>query len=228
MKGAEYIKMSFPVKIVVEKLLPHFSLHLRAYLRLIVDKKSYIHSTGWLMSLRERKPIDRNGNPIPWMNYPTIRFLEERLTNKLSIFEYGSGFSTLFFASRVKNVTSVEHDYEWYNLIKSRMPNNVNLLFKDSDINGNYCRAILTEGIMYDLVIIDGEDRINCTMQSLRALSSRGVVILDDSLKPMQQPCVSYLKEMGFKALLIEGLKPTRAGVDGTTIFYRDGNCLGL
>ncbi|TMI90033.1 MAG: class I SAM-dependent methyltransferase [Bacteroidetes bacterium] len=36
----------------------------------------------------------------------------------MNIFEYGSGGSTFFWASRVKHITSVEHDRSWFEKIK--------------------------------------------------------------------------------------------------------------
>ena len=35
------------------------------------------------------------------------------------MFEFGSGGSTIFFAKRVKNLVSVEHDEDWYILVKN-------------------------------------------------------------------------------------------------------------
>ncbi len=69
---------------------------------------------GWFKSMRENKCIDREGNPIPWITYPAIDFLSQLDYTERSVFEYGSGFSTLFWAPRAKNVIAVETDLEWY------------------------------------------------------------------------------------------------------------------
>ncbi|PWT96526.1 MAG: hypothetical protein C5B52_15490 [Bacteroidetes bacterium] len=55
----------------------------------------------------------------PWITFPSIAFLENILRPDMTIFEYGSGGSTLYWISHVKKVISVEHDREWYHLLKS-------------------------------------------------------------------------------------------------------------
>ena len=171
----------------IERLFPVQALRYRAYYALIRNPNSYLHLTGWMQSLKERKPIDNNGKPIPWMNFTIIKFLEEKLTHDLNLFEYGSGYSTCFYANKVRLVTSVEHDEKWLHLTKSQVPDNVKLIFKVKDIDGDYCRAICSTGDRYDVVIVDGRDRVNCIKQSISALSSRGVILLDDSQRDRYQ-----------------------------------------
>jgi predicted O-methyltransferase YrrM len=50
---------------------------------------------------------------LPWITFPAIQFLKRIIQPEMKIFEYGIGGSTLFFAKRVKEVISVEHDPEW-------------------------------------------------------------------------------------------------------------------
>jgi hypothetical protein len=95
-----------------------------------------------MQSLRAKRPINNNDNPIPWMNFPVVSILEERLTQDLNLFEFGSGYSTLFYARKVRAVTSVEYDESWLHIIKSQIPENVKIIFKEKDIDGDYCRVI--------------------------------------------------------------------------------------
>jgi hypothetical protein len=216
------------IKMTLERLFPVSVLHYRAYKRVIKDQHSYLYLTGWMQSLKERKPIDNNGNPIPWMNFPAVRLLEERLTHDLNLFEFGSGYSTLFYASRVRTVTSVEYDEKWFDVVKLKAPGNVKLMFKEKDIDGDYCRVIGSTEDQYDVVIVDGRDRVNCVKQSVSALSPRGVIVLDDSQRDKYQEGIEFAKRNGFRALNLEGLKATGAGIDRTTIFYREENCLDI
>ncbi|MBN2768529.1 MAG: hypothetical protein JXQ68_05460 [Campylobacterales bacterium] len=192
------------------------------------NKNSYLHTTGWLRSLEAGKPIDKEGNPIPWINYPMIRFLEERLTDDLNVFEFGSGYSTLFYAEKVKSITSLEYDKNWFELIKSMVPKNAQLIYKKKDRDGEYCRAIHLANKKYDVIIIDGRDRVNCIKQSFSALSLQGVIILDDSQREWYKEGIVLVNEKGFRILNIEGLKPHGTDTDRTAIFYRDDNCLGI
>ena len=75
---------------------------------LLYERRSYLKKSGYLKSVITNKPCRQDGSPIPWMNYNIISFLEQRLSKDLSLFEYGSGNSTLFFADLVGSVVSVE------------------------------------------------------------------------------------------------------------------------
>lgn len=216
------------INTTLEKILPVPVMRYRTYRRLIADQTSYLYLTGWAQSLQAGKPIDSEGNPIPWMNFPAIRFLKERLTPDLNLFEFGSGYSTFFYADRVQTVTSVEYDAQWFQVVKSQAPKNVKLIFQPQDIDGDYCRVIGSTKEQYDVVIVDGRDRVNCVKQSVSALSPSGVILLDDSQRGKYREGIEFAKGNGFKALSFEGLKATGGAIDRTTIFYRQGNCLDL
>jgi hypothetical protein len=50
----------------------------------------------------------------PWLAFAAIRFLESHLKSGMRVFEYGSGGSTAFYAKRVAEIHSIEHDSDWY------------------------------------------------------------------------------------------------------------------
>lgn len=58
---------------------------------------------------------------LPWMTYDAIDFLEDITSVEMNVFEWGSGGSTLFFASRCKQVISVEHDKEWSKVLNHKL-----------------------------------------------------------------------------------------------------------
>ncbi len=216
------------IKKVIKKKFPVQALHYKAYKRLIKNQNSYLYSTGWMQSIKDQKPTDNKGSLIPWMNFPVVRFLEDRLKDDLNLFEFGSGYSTFFYSRKVKAVTSVENNESWFQHIRSKVPGNVVLIYKARDYDGDYCRVIGSTNDQYDVVIVDGRDRVNCIKQSISALSSRGVILLDDSNRENYQEGIEFAKEKGFRALDMEGLKATGEGVYRTTILYREGNCLGI
>jgi len=162
------------------------------------------------------------------MNYAVVAFLERRLNKTLSVFEYGSGYSTLFYARRVRNVISVEYDQAWIASIGPRLPPNASVLFVPDDVDGDYCRAIARSGDSFDVVVVDGKDRENCVKQSMQALSSRGVIVLDDSQRAKYAPAIACAQENGYLTVDFEGLKPTESSWFRSTILYRRENCLGL
>lgn len=215
-------------KKLLKKMFPRFWLYVRVIKLLVKNENSYLHASGWIKSVKEQRPLSPDGNELPWMNYPIIAFLQERLSKELTIFEFGSGYSTLFFAKRAKSVMSVEYDDTWFQLINKNLPENAQIIFKQKDIDGEYCRVIQSTGKQFDVVVVDGRDRVNCIKQSIDALSDRGVILLDDSQREYYSDGINHAIEKGFSPLSFEGLKPTDTGVDKATILYRRNNCLNL
>lgn len=76
--------------------------------RAVALAESYLVKNGWL----NKFPCDEFG-PTPWFTYPAIAFLKDIVSPKMRVFEYGSGYSTMFFNARAKEVVSVEHDPIW-------------------------------------------------------------------------------------------------------------------
>jgi len=202
--------------------------NLSACYSLVANGESYLHASGWIESKRRGYPCRPDGSELPWMNYAVVAFLERRLNKTLSVFEYGSGYSTLFYARRVRNVISVEYDQAWIASIGPRLPPNASVLFVPDDVDGDYCRAIARSGDSFDVVVVDGKDRENCVKQSMQALSSRGVIVLDDSQRAGYAPAISYAQDNGYLTVDFEGLKPTESSWFRSTILYRRENCLGL
>ena len=199
-----------------------------SFRRIFLRKDSFLHKTGWYHSVKLSKPLTKEGEPIPWMNYAVISFLDERLNKSLVMFEFGSGYSTLFFASRVKAITSVEYDLAWFEKMKGMCPENAKILFTPVDNSGDYIRSVSSTQLNYDVIMIDGRDRVNCLKAGMKQLSERGVFILDDSHRKAYSEAFKSSVEQGFRHIHFEGLKPTGHEIERTTIFYRDGNCLGI
>ncbi len=195
---------------------------------LLFNKKSYLRSTGYLESFKRSYPCDASGEAVPWMNYPVIAFLKERLHKGMNAFEYGSGFSTQFYAKRINSVTSVEYNPFWYERVKAMVPENVTVMLKPEDADGEYCRAIHQNDRKYEMIVVDGADRVNCIHQILEHLTDDGIIILDDSQRKLYRDGIAYLEDRGFKRIHFEGLKPKGKIMDRTTIFYRDINCIDL
>ena len=174
------------------------------------------------------KPLDADGRPIPWMNYPVIDLLRERLTKDLHLFEFGSGFSTTFYAQLVGHVTSIEYDPDWYEQVSQDAPGNVELKLIAQDVDGDYCRAIGATGRQYDVVIVDGRDRVNCLKQSVNSLNDHGIIVLDDSEREIYREGIDFVHDQGFRSLSFDGQKPTLNGIYQASVFYRSNNCLGI
>src|SRR3954447_8579526 len=89
---------------------------------------------GHLASVRAGRAVDRDGNPLPWYSYPAIEYLRQLDFRTKTVFEYGSGMSTLFWASVACRVVSVEDDERWFASIAPRVPLNATVLLQ-SDLS---------------------------------------------------------------------------------------------
>lgn len=86
----------------------------------------------WSRSVLPRRT--KNYFDTPWINYRAIQWLDDYLQPNMKVFEWGSGGSTIFYAKRVEEVISIEHNQEWHNVVNTQIINshlrNVKLLYK--------------------------------------------------------------------------------------------------
>ena len=80
----------------------------------------------------------------------------------------------------------------------------------------------------YEIIVIDGRDRVNCIKHSLKALKVNGVIILDDSERREYIKGRRYLMKNGFNNIDFWGISPGTFMKKCTTIFYKEVNCLGI
>lgn len=190
--------------------------------------KGYLSTIGWFTAFDTHQAVDNSGNPLPWVTYSFIDFIKTRLTKDLSIFEYGSGNSTLFYATRVKRVVSVEHDEAWFNKIVKEKAANAEMIFTHLEKGGEYSKKATLLNEKFDVIIVDGRDRVNCCKNSVEALSANGVLVLDDSEREIYQEARTFLIEKGFKELPFTGISPGLFYNKATSVFYKATNCLGI
>lgn len=196
--------------------------------RLTFSSKSALKNIGYINSLKKGMPLDNKNEPIPWMNYNAISFFKQKLNNSIDMFEFGSGYSSLFFAKHVNTITSLEYDNNWFNYIKSILPINADLYYCKLDEKLEYCKFTAKLNKKYNLILIDGADRVKCIINSIQSLTSNGVVVLDDSQRKEYKEGVNYLEDRGFKSIKFEGIKPGTIELYETTFFYRTENCLNI
>jgi hypothetical protein len=125
------------------------------------------------------KPVDSDLNPIPWYTYPAIEYLKQFDFSDQNIFEYGSGNSSIFWASLAKSVTSVERDASWFEVISKSKSSNLNISLKEQ--KSEYVNFIESGNILYDLIVIDGAYRYECAKVAVKYLSDDGFIVVDNS-----------------------------------------------
>jgi predicted O-methyltransferase YrrM len=119
----------------------------------------------------------------PWFVDEAVDFLAEQIQKGTikKILEFGSGASTVWFSSRVDVLISVEHSKEWHtkisNLITPR--SGIDLRLRPQPYN-TVCEETLPEK-EFDLVVIDGRDRVACTQSAYQMIRPGGFLLLDNS-----------------------------------------------
>ena len=123
----------------------------------------------------------RNNQDLPWLTKEANDFFVKNLNNDMVVLEFGSGRSTQFFANRVKQVCSREHNKEWFDIITKQIANVVNINYEFYADLCEYADTSSIENNTLDLVVVDGRNRVNCLLNSVPKLKSGGILVLDNA-----------------------------------------------
>lgn len=129
----------------------------------------------------------------PLLTPEALNYLSGLLTPATSVFEWGSGASTIWLAQRVAEVVSVEHNENWHSLV-------VEALF-DRGLEAQvwllpreklHRAALDYKPETFDVVLVDGYDaeRVNCVRAGRNLVKPGGWLMLDDSQwKRLEKVC---------------------------------------
>jgi len=174
---------------------------------------------GGRKSFEKKLPVDSNDNPLPWYTYPAIEYLQQFDFSHCSVFEYGSGNSTKFWAGRALSITSVETNPEWHRINSKDMLSHQSLYLKTEE--DGYVDAINLKENLYDVIIIDGEYRYKCSIEAARKVKKGGFIILDNS--DWFPKTSKYLRDKGFTQVDFCGMGPVNTYA-WCTSFYFNGS----
>jgi hypothetical protein len=189
-------------------------------LLLAMKNNGYLVETGWLLSFKKKQPVDSDNNPIPWVTYSFLKFIDNYLTKEHDLFEFGSGNSTRYYAQKVKSIYTIEHDLKWFNKIKENLPDNV--IIRHKNLDETYEESVDETGRNFDIIIVDGRRRNNCIIRSIHKLNYGGIIVLDDSERESYKTGIKFLEENGFKRLDFWGISPGYFQNKCTSIFFKD------
>ena len=148
------------------------------------------------------------------------------------VFEYGSGYSTLFWASRAKEVVSVEHNRGWYEKIAGLAPSNARLILAPIDKKEDYhpspelreqfkAYAEAIDG-RFQIIVIDGyaksRVRYQCAEAALPHLDSNGLTILDNS--DWLPATAMFLRQANMIEVDLSGPVPGNNHTQTTSFFF--------
>lgn len=122
----------------------------------------------------------------PWISYEATKYIERKLSkHPCTVLEFGSGMSTLYFADRAKKVCSIEHDENWYQLVrddlvaKGYIPGVVEYhLAIDQEAYYSFKSG---SGEKFDIILVDGPNREKCIEKHLDSIDKGGCIYLDNT-----------------------------------------------
>lgn len=164
-----------------------------------------------------RKPADG-----PWFAGGAISFLSGLESDRLAVFEFGSGSSTSWFAERFSQVVSIEPDSRWALATAARTKDCVNVTVHHTSIADGLLRLEAQGGS--DVVIVDHSeegslDRL-CVLDQARRLAN--IVVLDDSDRHEYRHCDDLME--GFVRRRFVSYKSRPLAPAETTIYVRDSS----
>lgn len=175
----------------------------------------------------KRTPLDMG---VPWFSFAAIDFLEQHLRPEMSVFEYGSGGSTIFFAQRVKEVVSTENHAGWVKQLRQRLDglgiDNVEIQVRECDTSdmpdfasSEYLHSIPDR--QFDVLVVDGADqkqrvRPACFLHAQNFVKPGGIIIVDDSWRYPKLRTASASKRM----IEFKSVGPCRPGLTSTDVYF--------
>ena len=183
-------------------------------------------------SITNCSPLDLE---LPWWSLSAIREMEKHLNHSHRVFEWGSGGSSVFLAKRCKELTTIEHDPDWFEqvgaIINEQEIGNSQLLQRETNLENEkrflaspYATALQSK---HDVIVIDGEDhfgpesrwsaRESCFYLAEKWVSKDGgLIVVDDSWR---YPALRQ-KTNARKMVVHESIGPCRVGVTTTDFHY--------
>lgn len=171
---------------------------------------------GFENSIKARKPVDKNHQPLPLYSYPVIEYLNSLDFNHKKIFEFGSGQSTLYWLSCGAQVVSVENDQKWIDLVGQKEHHQY--IFASND---QYINSILQfTDHHFDVIVIDGIfSRYQCAKNCFNKIKKSGLIILDNS--DWYPNTAKLIKEKtNFIQVDFYGFRPSRTNTSVTSLFF--------
>jgi predicted O-methyltransferase YrrM len=120
----------------------------------------------------------------PWLTRDAVTLLDALLKPIDKGVEFGSGRSTVWFAKRLKSLTSIENDELWYRKVSSSL--------KEQALDGHVDYRLVTDLASYslqgsgfadnsiDFCLVDGVMRDECAKTMLNKIRSGGLLVVDN------------------------------------------------
>lgn len=117
----------------------------------------------------------------PWYTKPCLEWLVTLNLKRRRIFEYGCGDSTKWYRSHGAIVHGVESNLTWADIAKVKHE-----AYYPAYVE-SICPYVMRDGF-FDIVVIDGIWRDDCTEFALTGLKPGGYLIIDNWMQPSVEP----------------------------------------
>lgn len=164
---------------------------------------------------------------LPWLTDGAVNFLDcyifhlkQTIGKNPMVFEFGGGGSTLYFLSRGCFVTTVDHEREWVvkiQAIATALGHEDRLTLRGE--NRPYDCAINKSTEDFDIILIDGRDRVKCLETVIGQFPMRfssSILVLDNTERVNDQysdylPLLENHKLIHFEQPFVLGAIVTQA-----------------
>lgn len=217
-------------------MIYRFKIFLRFIKHLMVHPGSFKFIGKWIRYKFFTAKKDNISAALPWMNLEVINWLSKYLKNNMSMFEWGSGGSTFFYANLVKEVISIEYDEGYYALVKNQLEDNGkdNVILKlvkpqEKGEMRSFCSLHLdsyfdnyVESIdaypdrHFDAIVVDGRQRNQCFKKATKKVKEGGIIVFDNFDREIYQKS-QYHDNLSYT--MFEGLMPFSFVIGSTAIF---------
>lgn len=171
---------------------------------------------------------------IPYMNDAEIVHLMKYIDKTKEVLEVGGGHSTIFLSKFVKKIVTIEHNREWAKNVNNILrENNIiteirviepdfpqNHPFQPAQLNqfNSYINYLSELEEMFDVIIIDGRDRVRATNALVKNLKIGGYMIIHDFWNRSKYHSVLSLNEL---ELVIEKNSHPTDKIEDTLVVLR-------
>ncbi len=120
-----------------------------------------------------------SGLIAPWYTLPALQWLKQQDVSQWRVFEYGCGYSTIWWRLNCKEIESVDSNKNWAKAMTAAFVSD-----KKEYIELPVRLQHFEQDNIFDCIIIDGEHREECTEFCLPYLKPGGVLIIDNWEEP--------------------------------------------
>jgi predicted O-methyltransferase YrrM len=195
--------------------------------RFHTERGQLLPLSGWLRmpaALGERLRSDPPA--APWLAPAVVAFLRTEIKPDWTIFEFGGGTSTGWYAKRARKVVTVEDDLDWHGRVKRQLVAqgvmNCDLSLRPLADFPDFLASLAEPD--FDVIIVDnnegdGVTRLDCLRAAKGRVRPGGLLLLDDSDWPHLRHAHDLVPD--WEARRFVGIKSVPFRAVETTVFVR-------